>query len=676
MKQVPEIGQAQKEGRQERSAPGESPSGVTGLADEDSRQDPHVPESSFANERPAQDMVIRTLGKGDGPDKLIDDVLETVYGESWSRSLLWLAISAGPLTYVALQAGYLIAFGKLAPFHIFVYFAIFTLVAGLGGIVFRIYDVLSRRYEERRSRAALNDVLSDMPDILSLVRNLRLYDEKEPGRRAIDAAYSILTNSHSSPEALSEAVLTLTGSDRLSRGIRRIEVYRSLGMIARVNDIISEISEEASRAITGLREEYPATAHWLELRLMGCAPSLEQGLERSPGFLERVLMWMGSDNDDLLRQRDVEEILVLLYEFLCGREIPMLSLRFKGDKRYSQTLNQLNKARNNYRIATAARFSRLKAIARLLRSIPDMDFDLNPLETEASELLKYINQSVNQLCDGINQRINQQTLSNTDKHQIRRWRTGLKSVIDLYIELMEAHSWVEKSGQRLRNALASWEALLKKGPYSQINYQYARGKKRGVDIVCYHIRLRDDEKIALARDIHKVLSGFLASYKDMLSGGAVMPSPDYLSECHEDLKQTLIECFSALDTYVHISNADRQRAIEALNAPNLGSLETNTDRETKRNRGLLLTREVRNDVSYTAENLFRTMISQYDVLADDKTIDVFVEKFGARPEVLEDIYQNTTPGFAMPELAPPEQVPRKPVLHQSWQQVYQRARYV
>ena len=36
----------------------------------------------------------------------IDRMLDAVYGESWSQNLLLLVLTAGPVTFIGLQAGY------------------------------------------------------------------------------------------------------------------------------------------------------------------------------------------------------------------------------------------------------------------------------------------------------------------------------------------------------------------------------------------------------------------------------------------------------------------------------------------------------------------------------------------------------------------------------------------
>ena len=48
--------------------------------------------------------------------------------EHLGKTLLQLAWTAGPVTYLALQGGYFIGYGKSAPVQVFIYFAGYTVV--------------------------------------------------------------------------------------------------------------------------------------------------------------------------------------------------------------------------------------------------------------------------------------------------------------------------------------------------------------------------------------------------------------------------------------------------------------------------------------------------------------------------------------------------------------------
>lgn len=633
----------------------------------------HGPDVVPPADSPATNpLVTAVLGQSESARK-IDDMLDAVYSETWSLNILWLALSAGPLTYLGLQAGYWFGYGKFAPFNHFVYFAVWTVILGLGGIAFRIYDVISKKRAQARARANIDSALDTVPEIIKIAQNLRLMTEPDPEKRTIDTALFILMNSHSSVAALEDAVYKLTGSPVLADGIRRIEIYRRYGLSSVVMDVVTEITEEAGKAVEALRAQRPQAAEWLELRLLGYAPSLQSGLPRSEGFLERLLNWMETDNEDVLRQRDIEDFFILVYEFLCGREIPLLTVRFRGNDDLAALMYKVGVERNEFRIANAARFSRLKAIGRKLIGIEGFVCDISPTETEANELLLHVNGAINDLCDTINALCNKKRRSQQDTERLAYLVSEYEDILELYTALMRAHTNVEKKRGHLDKALQNLQS--RQARTRQDFVQFAPfGAGSGLYIKEQSIRLRAREKIQFTSRISKPMQEFYDRYKGLIFDPAASPTPESLLACKEDLKGLLVETFMALDHFVFLKRAERQRAIEASNAPNFGSLEIGISRQQKFSWGTTVTSEVEDDLSVPAERLFRAMIRQYGMQADERTIEVLHTQFGARKAVMQYVLDHDTPGSVMPELSEPEALRQKPVLQPSWQQIAHRAR--
>ena len=623
---------------------------------------------------------INIRNKDKNGDNKITDIIDAVYDESWSKNIMWLAITAGPLTYVALQAGYLLAYGKLAAFNVFVYFAVFTLIAGVGGIIFRVYENFAARKKQKRAHNSLNVSLEILPDIMKLAQNLRLEQEGNPEWKDIDSSLIILSNAYAKPSELEEAVLCLTHNARLAYAMRRIETYRPYGLSSRVGDIVGEIAVDAAQATEKLRQKSPLAAYWLDLRLMGQAPSAKTGLARSEGFIERLLSWMDTDNADLLRQRDIEEFFTLVYEMLCSREIPMLTIEFRAKSDLNKLSNILSRARNNYRIAQAARFSRLKALGRYLNHLhhdehlEDMGIHIAAGEADADNLLRKINRGLNAVCDTINADINAlrgRRPSREQKLRLRALKNALTHLLDIYRELCEADKRVSRAKSFLEKSLKDWDRAISRNNGDHISFHGIQSRK-GLTISESQIRLRDWEKVALANRIAPQLKHFTGRYYDIIFSVSTSLTDDYLENCQDDLKRLLVDVFCALDDYIYLSRADRQRAIDHSRAPNFGAIEMGLSANSKLNLGVALAREVDNDLSQPAEKLLRTMITQYNAEVQQDTLDLLRDRYGARMSVMKVILETETPGSDMPTLTPPQKLTQKPVLQAAWQQVLTR----
>src|SRR6056297_1653991 len=85
--------------------------------------------------------------------------------ESWGRTVVQLAWTAGPVTYLALQGGYMLGYGTHAPSNLFIYFAIYTVIAGVFAIAVRFIYQFTRGQEQEKSEAALSYALVHLPDL-------------------------------------------------------------------------------------------------------------------------------------------------------------------------------------------------------------------------------------------------------------------------------------------------------------------------------------------------------------------------------------------------------------------------------------------------------------------------------------------------------------------------------
>ncbi len=631
--------------------------------------------------------VFKNSGRNADPYLVIDrdgrrqiyDVLNAVYSESWSQNALILLLTAGPVTYIGLQIGYYLGYGTLASTELVIYFAGFTIVSGLLGIGLRILDNILKARRKRKDMDHYNTVMDFLPDLIKLSQNIRLYG-LEFDERQEEASLNVLKNTHAEVDAIETAVFSLTGSAVLSDGIKRIEIFRRNGLPVIVRDTARGIYEEAHTNISRVRERRPDIADQLEVRLMGKAPTLEEGLKRSEGFLERLLAWMENFNEDLLRPRDFEELFTLVLELICDREIPLLSIDYNGPNTISKAATALNRARDSYRIAHGARFSRLKSLERYFRDIEDLEDQLQPAQKEATLVLDAINRQTGQLCDLINKLINEFNSPWPDferRKKIRRLKkltVYLKTVLGLYQELVKAHDTVVRYREALKRALAKWEDVSAgdSNPLMPLFDTLFRSN-RNLTVTERMIKLTDPDKIKLSRRLSGILRNYFRSYSILLTNPQFEITADKHSVAEEEMQKLAVEMLHTLEEMIEISKPENQRAIEYSNAPNYESLEIGLSKNTKIGWAMAITGEVEDDLSFMAERLFRAMIAQYGVEPDDEIQNLLVETYNARESVLNYLRENTPAGSEMPVLSAPEKMPQKPFIQRAWLQTLDRA---
>ena len=81
-------------------------------------------------------------------------------------------------------------------------------------------------------------------------------------------------------------------------------------------------------------------------------------------FLERILAAMEQEKEDLITLPDVEQVLGLCFELICGREndLPCRSSTRAAYWNLSKALDRLERCRNDYRLARA----RVSTVASVL----------------------------------------------------------------------------------------------------------------------------------------------------------------------------------------------------------------------------------------------------------------------------------------------------------------------
>ncbi|MDY6978903.1 MAG: hypothetical protein SV201_03430 [Pseudomonadota bacterium] len=550
----------------------------------------------------------------------IDEAVSSVRKTPWSLTLLQLLWTAGPVTFLAMQGGYYLGFGHAAPAQNFVFFAAYTLILGVIGLLARFVAVMLSGRRQNDAREVLSRTLDLLPDLLFESRDMILA-ELAPEDRRLRAAGALLHELDLSPDSVALAVRELTGDTSLAEITEQIEIYRRLGLRSRVQDLIDASADARAAALEKVHAIAPAEADLLRDRLTGMAPSFEYGVPRRDNFLAAIFSAADRQDLELMALEDVQEVLVLAFELLSGREITRLVIDYEGGWQQVRSLDEVEDARNRYSVRQAMATTRLHALANCLAEHPEMGFDESVTSLPPEELLT-------RLASGLEQLVRQGRLGAATS-----W-PELKTILELVRESRRASEEVQKWRDRYIRALERWEELRRRQAKQPAPFVLPR-RSRGLRIREERIALDDEDKIEVAQKFCEYLRGLGLRPTDagLQRGGRALNS--------EDLKRLAIRLVLILQSHVPLTDASIQRAIYSSRAAYLGGLEAGFSADAKAGLGAAAVREVREDLGKSAEYLALRIRRVYQVPLSDSMIDFLVKNYNASRERLEVIAAST-----------------------------------
>ena len=560
----------------------------------------------------------------------LDRITGAARAEPWQVTLLKLAWTAGPATFLAASIGYYLGFGKVAPVENLQFFFFYTIASGVIGLAAGIFARAT--YGERRKSAErdLLEVVDLLPDLIAAVRDLHL-ETLEPEVRRLEAVGLLLQRVDLDPEALRLAVEELGAGRELAETAAKIEVYRLAGLRSRVVELVEEAREPAQPVVATVAEWAPQVAALLADRLAGRAPSFSEGVARDNNFIERTLTATEQEDERLMTLLDAEELLLLGCELINGRRIPMLEFTYRGRWELAQATHQLERRRNLYRIANATVRSRLKALVALLGERDEVEVDGTTRGLDAAALLQRAQHGIVELNTTVRRLGLRLPFSGGDERmRLRRALTTLRDAIALYGEMRKA---AKRAGRRhavFLQGIDKWGRTLERHDALEVVAPSRRG--RGLQVVERHIELSDEDRLDLARALMAVFREFgVVNRGDRLEvrqGGRSGPLSIELA------KSLAMETASALQPFVDLSRPEIQRAVDASNASNLLGLEVALSARTKAAWGAAAAAEVEDDMGVAAERLAATLVNSYRVTLSEEAVEFLHQRYGARLERL------------------------------------------
>lgn len=552
-------------------------------------------------------------------ERQLQRVVEALETEPLGLAFLQLAWTAGPVTFIALQGGYFFGYGKSAPTPLFMYFAAYTLITGIVGVIASVSYKLITGRKKRQTEKSLLFTIAQLPDLLSGARNFRM-QLLSTQDRAYEAARYVLWNSHPPPLALRHAVHTITDDLDLGIAIEQIEIYRRLGLHAHAHDYVSLARQMLKQHDESLAQSHPEIAALLQDRINGFAPTLKTGVTREDGFIERIFLAIETNNLSYMTLKDAEEMLVLFMELLNGREIEILHFRYVGNRSLREAAEMLEQSRSAFRTSQAIMSHRIEHLT-------DMLTDANVIEWQEEDTIESIYKQSFYWLDHMAKKILSVSyigeLKMIDNHLLKTWRRG----IGLYRFIEDAYQNVLKKHSKYLRAIERWQSHSDKVSNKKTAFRYGRGRT-GLRIVEKVIALNDAQKLQAASDFSQILS---SDFKKL-----------YLEQRYTEksIKRLAIEITLIIQPLINLSKPTIVYGIESANAANMSTMEQGISVQAKTGWAHAIVREVEKNKAKSAERLANVLVNQYNEELDEDAIAFLHDSYGANKNILYAIQQN------------------------------------
>ena len=521
----------------------------------------------------------------------------------WSHALMQLFWTAGPVTTIGLIGGYYIGYGTMPSVQLLLYFVSFTVFSGIIGLIAKVvYDGTRGHLKEQGERDIAN-VTDRLGDLILVARDMVVQGYEGDARRR-EAALQLLRRVDLTPFGVTVAFTDLTGDKNIGSIMGKIYTYRRIGLQSRVRELYSDYQAEISNLINELEKISPESAQELSDWFTGnTSGSLKYGVAREPMFLQRVMSAIENSNPYIMTFRDVEEIMILAFELINGREIPTLIFSYTGKWKYARALDDLEKKRSHYRVAQAKSGNRIRALAAYLVETEFSTLNELPDGLEINELIEKVTDVIDRLADSIIESV--ENIEENPK-KTESMVTIMDTCIELYTMAHEGYKETSKRHEQFTESAKIWRELTGSISGGKSNLQLGPGRK-DIRILENVISLDEEARLKVCRH----LSWYLG--KEEMKGKSYSLFTTSSARSVMAARRLAIEIAVALEPHIKLSKPEIQRNINATKAIYLGELSPDMTAEQKAELGRRMSEEVDNELSTAAEKLAQTLVLQYHV---------------------------------------------------------------
>ncbi len=559
-----------------------------------------------------------------------------------SQALMQIFFTAGPVTALGLIGGYYIGFGSLPSTQLLIYFISFTALSGIIGLIARLVHNTTRGHLEEQGERDILDVTDTLGDLILAIRDMQVQMYEGDARRR-EAALQLLRRVDLTSYGVTTAFTDLTGNRNIGEIMGQVYTYRRIGLISRVRELYAAHREQINEAIRELELNSPDAAR--ELRQWfagGTLGTSKSGVTREPFFLQRIMSSIENNNPYLMTFRDVEEMIILAYELISGREIPTLVFDYSGRWKFARALDDLETKRSQYRVWQARGGNRIRALAAYLVETGYASIEELPEGMNIYQLVDEVRSILDRLADDINAAAGDPAYPKTE---LKRLAGIMKTGIELYSMAYKAYREMGNRHARLLEAARKWDELTSNAYGDPGRFKLGSGR-RGIRIREDTISLDDEERLEVCRhlswyfeklDVQRTGFSFTGPVGDLSftdsNESDLAPQTDGAMAA----RRLAIEIALALEPHIRLSRPEIQRNINATKAIYLGELSPYMNALQKAELGKRMSREADDRLGVAAEQMADTLVRLYDVELTREAKDFLHYTYGARPDVLEQL---------------------------------------
>lgn len=545
----------------------------------------------------------------------------------WSHALMQIFWTAGPVTTLGLIGGYYIGYGTMPSLQLLIYFASFTVFSGIIGLVAKVVYDGTRGHLDQQSEKEIQLVTGKLADLILVARD-QVVQGYEGEARQREAALQLLRRVDLSPYGVAIAFSDLTGNKKIGDIMGQIYAYRRIGLQTKVRELYSINRETIDEIAKSLKEKSPQSARELKQWFSGHSFSrLTYGVPREKYALQRVMSAIENNNPYIMTFRDVEEMMILAFELVSGREIPTLIFSYSGRWKYADRLTDLENKRSRYRVTQARGGNRIRALASYLVETKIATAEELPEGMEINELVQNVTKIIDRLALRIRTIFRQDSAS---KYELKELGQIMKNSIELYQMAFEGYRDARKRHKELLEAIEKWKKLTTD---KSLESEFLSSGKRnkGIHIKESVIGLSEEAKL----DVCRHLSWYFD--KEDVKKKQHSNVLSFMNKGEMSARRLAVEIAVALEPHIHLSRPEIQRNINATKAIYLGGLSPDMSSVQKQELGTKMVDEADNGLALAAIRLAETLVWQYHVNLSDDAIDFLCYNYGANHQTLERI---------------------------------------
>jgi len=530
----------------------------------------------------------------------------------WSHALMQIFWTAGPVTTLGLIGGYYIGYGTMPPLQLLIYFVSFTVFSGIIGLIAKVVYDGTRGHLNDQSERDILTVTDKLADLILVARD-KVVEAYEGEARQREAALQLLRRIDQTPYGVTLAFTDLTGEPEIGQIMGRIFTYRRIGIQTKVRELYVEHNDQIQAAVKKLKKKSPQAAKELKDWFTGnTSGSLKYGVRREKHFLQRVMSAIENDNPYIMTFRDVEEMMILAFELINGREIPTLIFNYPGKWRYASALDEMEKKRSQYRVAQARGGNRIRALAAYLTESGFASAEELPEGLEINELIKKVTAKLDSLLKS-SDKSGKKRLSILPK-EARHFAVVMENCLELYKMAFDGYKESAKRHKELVKASEKWQKILSESDKSPGSVKVGAGR-RGIRINESIISLNEEERLRVCRHLIWYFD------KEDIKGGSRKLIHSFSNQGGMSARRLAIEIAVALEPHIKLSKPEIQRNINATKAVYLGGLSPDMSAVQKQDLGAKMAREADNRMDVAAIRLAETLVHQYHVDLSEEAVE-------------------------------------------------------